>query len=154
HESSTAQNIRNKPVMGHFGQIKDLVQRFKPDQILLALPRHQYVDLDRILEFLKEEMVDIQLVPDIHEYVTLGCEIEDFDGLPIVNINDSPLTGWGGVIKRMTDILLCAMGLILISPLLLFIAVLVKLTSRGPIFYRQERMGLDGRTFQMLKFRS
>jgi len=154
HEDSTIQSIRGKKVIGHFGQIRDLVHQLKPDQILLALPRHQYVDLDRILKLLKDETVDLQLVPDIHEYITLGCEIEDFDGLPIVNINDSPLSGWGAIAKRLTDMIAAAIALILLSPLLTFIAIAIKLTSRGPILYEQERMGLDGLTFGMLKFRS
>jgi Undecaprenyl-phosphate glucose phosphotransferase len=154
HENSKVKSVLGKPVVGHFEQIREIVHKLQPDQVLLALPRHQYVDLDRILNLLKDEPVDIQLVPDIHEYVTLGCEIEDFDGLPIVNINDSPLNGWGGIAKRLTDIFMAACALLLLSPILALIAIAVKMSSRGPILYRQERMGLDGRTFKMLKFRS
>ena len=154
HEDSKVIQVQKKPVVGHFNEIKDLIQKHRPDQILLALPRHHYTDLDRILEYLKNETIDIQLVPDIHEYVTLGCEIEDFDGLPIVNINDSPLSGWGALLKRFTDISLAATALILLSPLLLLIATAVKLSSSGKALYTQERMGLDGVTFKMLKFRS
>jgi Undecaprenyl-phosphate glucose phosphotransferase len=137
-----------------FGQIRDMIGKTSADQVLIALPRNQYPELDRVLELLKDETVDIQLVPDIHEYVTLGCAVEDFDGLPIVNLNDSPLHGWGAVVKRLTDMLASLILLVVCSPVLLFIACLVKLTSKGPVFYAQERMGLDGRTFQMLKFRS
>jgi Undecaprenyl-phosphate glucose phosphotransferase len=86
--------------------------------------------------------------------VTLGCEIEDFDGLPVVNLNDSPLDGWGSVAKRATDMVVSGFALIVLSPVLVFIALAVRLTSRGPIFFKQERMGMDGRTFPMLKFRS
>ena len=154
HEKSKICSIGGKPVVGHFDQIKDLILRYKPDQILLALPRQQYEDLDRILQLIKDETLDIQLIPDIHEYVTLGCEIEDFDGLPIVHINDSPLNGWGAVGKRVTDVALAATGIFLLSPLLAFIAVAIKLTSKGSVLYAQERMGLDSFTFGMLKFRS
>lgn len=154
HESSTATQVLGRPVLGKFSDIAKIAQETKADQILIALPRNQYSDLDRVLEALKDETVDIQLIPDVHEYVTLGCEIEDFDGLPIVNLNDSPLNGWGGLAKRITDALVSAVALIFLSPVLLLLAIAVKLTSKGPIFYKQERMGLDGRTFQMLKFRS
>lgn len=157
HETAVARGLKDicgKPVLGEFAQIGQLVHQIQVDQVLIALPRNQYSDLDRILESLKDEMVDLQLVPDIHEYVTLGCAVEDFDGLPIVNLNDSPLDGWGSVAKRLTDFVVSAIALILLSPVLFFIAFLVKATSKGPILYRQERMGLDGRTFQMLKFRS
>jgi Undecaprenyl-phosphate glucose phosphotransferase len=154
HENSPVQSICKKPILGHFSQVRELIQKHNPDQILLALPRHQYADLDRILAFLKDETVDIQLVPDIHEYITLGCEVEDFDGLPIVNINDSPLNGWGALAKRFTDILIAGLATLILSPLLILIAIGIKLTSPGKILYEQERMGLDGVTFKMLKFRS
>ncbi len=154
HENSPVTSIHGKPLLGRFGQINDLVQKHQPDQILLGLSRSQYADLDRILASLKDETVDIQLVPDIHEYVTLGCEVEDFDGLPIVNINDSPLAGWSALLKRFTDIVISFLALIFLSPLFCLIAFAIKLTSKGPIFFEQERMGLDRRTFKMLKFRS
>lgn len=154
HESSKTQSILGKPVLGTFSAVGQILRETKADQLLIALPRNQYGELDRLLDGLKDETVDIQLIPDIHEYITLGCEIEDFDGLPIVNLNDSPLNGWGGIAKRMTDVVLSGVALILLSPVLLFLTVLVKLTSEGPVFYAQERMGLDGKTFRMLKFRS
>ncbi len=154
HEDSSAQSIQGKPVLGHFCQIRLLLQKFKPDQILLSLPRHQYADLDRILLLMKDETIDIQLIPDIHEYVTLGCEIEDFDGLPIVHINDSPLSGWGAIAKRSTDAILSSLALIVLLPIFSLISIAIKVTSKGDIFYTQERMGLDGVTFKMLKFRS
>lgn len=153
-ETSTATHVAGKAVLGHFQKIEEIVHKAKPDQVLIGLSRYQYSDLDRILESLKDETLDIQLIPDIHEYVTLGCEIEDFDGLPIVNLNDSPLNGWGAILKRLTDLGVSAIALILLSPLLLILALLVKLTSKGPVFFSQERMGLDGRTFKMIKFRS
>jgi Undecaprenyl-phosphate glucose phosphotransferase len=154
HESSDVSSVRGKPVLGKFKDLARLVRETRVDQVLIALPRSQYNDLDRVLKDLKDETVDLQLVPDLHEYVTLGCEIEDFDGLPIVNLNDSPLAGWGALAKRLTDVLLSAVAIVLLSPLLLLVALAVKLTSRGPILYSQERMGLDGRTFKMIKYRS
>jgi Undecaprenyl-phosphate glucose phosphotransferase len=154
HESSPSQSVLGKPVLGKFGDVGRVVHETKADQLLIALPRSQYGDLDRVLDALRDETIDLQLIPDVHEYITLGCEIEDFDGLPIVNLNDSPLNGWGGYAKRLTDIVVAAIALIALAPVLFIIALAVKLTSKGPIFYGQERMGLDGKTFQMLKFRS
>ena len=154
HEDSKTTSVGGKPVIGRFKDVSDLVHQKDVDQVLIALPRHQYGELDRVLAVLKDETVDIRMVPDIHEYVTLGCEIEDFEGHPIVNLNESPLDGWGAYAKRLTDIVLAVTALILLGPFMLLIAITVKMTSKGPIFFRQERMGLDGRTFQMLKFRS
>lgn len=154
HEQQAATTLFGKPVLGHFGELGQIVDSQPVDQVLIALPSHQYQDMDRLLRTLADATVGIQIVPDIHEYVTLGCEVEDFDGLPIVNLNDSPLNGWGAIIKRLTDFLLAAVALLILSPVFLLLALLVKLTSSGPIFFRQERMGLDGRTFAMFKFRS
>ncbi|MGK5082677.1 undecaprenyl-phosphate glucose phosphotransferase [Bdellovibrionota bacterium FG-1] len=154
HEQSEAKTVAGKPVLGHLNELRDLVRKMQVDQVLISLPRRQADELDRVLVALKDETIDLLLVPDIHEYVTLGCEIEDFDGLPIVNLNDSPLDGWGAYAKRATDLFLAAVALILLSPLLLLIALAIKITSRGPVLYRQERMGMDGRTFNILKFRS
>ncbi|HEX4922512.1 MAG TPA: exopolysaccharide biosynthesis polyprenyl glycosylphosphotransferase, partial [Bdellovibrionales bacterium] len=90
----------------------------------------------------------------ISQYSILGFEVEEFDGLPILTLNQSPIVGWNAVTKRISDIVYSLVALILFSPLMLLIALLVKLTSRGPVLYKQERMGMDGRTFYMYKFRS
>jgi len=149
-----AMTVQGAPVLGNFAKISEILREKKPDQILISLPRRHANELDAVLRALRDETVDIQLVPDIQDYVTLGCAIEDFDGMPIVKLNDSPLDGVGALLKRITDFALGLLGALLISPLLIAIALLVKLTSKGPIFYAQERCGLDGRAFKMWKFRS
>jgi Undecaprenyl-phosphate glucose phosphotransferase len=154
HEDSHTVGVSGKPVLGHFGQIAAVIQRSRVGEVLIALPWSQQDEVSRLLDLLKDETADVRLVPDVHAYVTLGCEVEDFDGVPVVHINDSPLIGWYAAAKRVTDIVVAAVALVILSPLLLLLALLVKLTSPGPVLYAQERMGLDGRTFQMLKFRS
>jgi Undecaprenyl-phosphate glucose phosphotransferase len=154
HETSTLASFQGIEVLGHFGDIQKILEKYKPDQILLALARNQYTDLEKILTLLKTENIHIQLIPDVTEYITLGCEIEDCDGLPLLTLNQSHLIGFSSILKRSTDIVLASLGLILLSPLLLLLSLLIKCTSRGSILYRQERMGLDGITFSMLKFRS
>ena len=99
-------------------------------------------------------MVDIKIVPDLLQFVALRTGMEDLDGIPIINLSDTPLSGWYGPVKRAADILFSSLGIILTSPVLILIAVTIKLTSRGPVFYKQERMGLDGSVFTMFKFRS
>lgn len=106
--------------------------------------------------FLKEhynEIIPIQLLPDL-TYSLLGHSIEDFAGIPLLSINHPEFSGIELFAKRTFDILATFLGLIFISPLLLLIALLIKLTSKGPILYGQERIGLDGQNFTMLKFRS
>jgi Undecaprenyl-phosphate glucose phosphotransferase len=153
-EGPESSQLYGKPYLGDFGALVEVIRHAKADEVLIALPTSQGNEMDRLLDLLKDETVDIRVVPDIHRFVTLGCEIEDFDGLPVVRINDSPVIGWGALAKRGTDVLLSAIALIVMSPLLLLIALIVRLTSPGPILYAQERMGIDGRSFSMLKFRS
>ncbi|MFN7684200.1 MAG: undecaprenyl-phosphate glucose phosphotransferase [Oligoflexia bacterium] len=139
---------------GALPNLTQVIREKNIQEIIFALPRSQASELDRLLSQVHEDTIDIRVIPDLNEYVRLGCQIEDFDGIPMVSVNDSPLDGWGSGLKRITDIVLSALGLLLLSPLLLLLAIAVKLSSPGPIFYRQERMGLDGETFGMLKFRS
>ena len=152
--TSGASEVAGIPIIGRYADIANLIEKHGVSELLIALERREGEALDRILSELKDEAIDIQIIPDLHEYLTLGCAVEDFDGVPIVNLNDSPLSGWRSGLKRLTDLGCSFLALVLLSPLLLVIAVLIKLSSRGPVIYRQERMGLDGRTFQMLKFRS
>jgi Undecaprenyl-phosphate glucose phosphotransferase len=153
-EQSTAKLVCGKPVLGTFSQVTEVIAQTRVEEVLITLAPSEYRALDSILDSLKDETLDVRIVPDVHRYVTLGCEIEIFDGLPVVRLNDSPLVGSAAIFKRATDIVMSALALAVFSPLLLAVALLVKLTSRGPILYGQERMGLDGRTFRMLKFRS
>jgi Undecaprenyl-phosphate glucose phosphotransferase len=142
------------PVLGTFEDVVDVVRNARIDKVLIALSRQQWTALDPILDKIQDEIVDIQIVTDLHEYVTIGCEVEDFDGIPMVSLNESPLLGIRALTKRMTDMALSALALIVLSPLLCLIAAAVKVTSPGPVLYRQDRMGLDGLTFPMFKFRS
>jgi Undecaprenyl-phosphate glucose phosphotransferase len=154
HEESAATQVSGKPVLGHFEHVRELISHTKADEILIALPWSQQNEVERILDHLKDETIDVRLVPDLQAYITLGCEVEDFDGVPVVRLNDSPLIGWYAASKRLTDIIVASVALVVFGPLMLLIALLVRLSSPGPVLYSQERMGLDGRSFNMLKFRS
>jgi Undecaprenyl-phosphate glucose phosphotransferase len=150
----SATSAGGKPVIGRCADVCEIVQAERVHEVLIALPHARSQEIDALLGQLKDETVDVRLVLDVHRHVTLNCEIEEFDGLPIVGINDSPLIGAGAFAKRVTDVMLSALALVVLSPLLFLIAALVKLTSPGPVLYSQERMGLDGRSFRMWKFRS
>lgn len=142
------------PLLGNYDNLTEVIQRTGVDEVILALPREQQQRLGSLLASIQDEVQDVRVLPDVFDFVTFGCDVEQLDGLPIVRLNDSPMDGWGALLKRVMDILFASLALCLLAPLLLVIAALVKLTSPGPVLYRQERMGLDGRSFEMLKFRS
>src|ERR1043165_9097831 len=106
------------------------------------------------MEKLAQRTVDVKVVPDLYQYRTLRSGLEEFGGLPIISLQGAPLHGWNVILKRTFDFTFSLLSLILSAPVLALIAAAIKLTSRGPVLYRQERMGMDGRTFEMLKFRT
>jgi len=107
-----------------------------------------------LLDSTSRVMVDVKVVPDLLQVIALRARLEDLDGVPVININDIPLQGLNSTIKRGIDICISGVGLALLAIPLGLTALLVRLTSRGPVFYRQERMGLDGKSFSIVKFRS
>jgi len=139
---------------GSLEDLQKLLEKGSVDQLVVCLRNQDMNHLEAILELAALHHVYVRIVPDILKYSVLGFELEDIDGLPVVTLNNSPLVGWNAVAKRLFDICGSVALILLFSPLLLLIPLLIKLTSRGPIFYKQERMGLDGVKFQMLKFRS
>lgn len=142
------------PDLGALQDLEKIVIEHGINHVVVSVKNEDAGLIDGIISSLIDLNVEIRVVPDISQYSILGFEVEEFDGLPILTLNQSPIVGWNAVIKRVSDIGYSIFALIVFSPILLFIAFLVKFTSRGPIFYAQERMGMDGRTFKMYKFRS
>ena len=122
--------------------------------MFLALPVEAHRTMLTILKEVGNQIVDLKVVPDLFQYVTFKAGIEDFDGLPVINLTQMPLEGWNSLVKRTMDVALSALGLVALAVLFPILALAIWLEDRGPIFYAQERMGLDGRLFRMLKFRS
>jgi exopolysaccharide biosynthesis polyprenyl glycosylphosphotransferase len=108
----------------------------------------------KLIESGNNLLIDIRLVPDILQLASLKAGLEHLEGLPIINLGDIPLEGWPALSKRLFDLLVSLVGLLLSLPFLALTALLLKLNSRGPVFHRQTRVGLDGRIFKMIKFRT
>ncbi len=142
------------PVVGQFSDLAAQLEKQPVDQVILALPLEEQPQLREIMEVLALHTVDVKMVPDLFNYFTLRGGLEEFGGLPIISMQGAPLEGWSRIAKRAFDILVSSLALLLLSPLLLVLAIAVKLTSRGPVFYAQERMGMDGQLFHMFKFRT
>ncbi len=141
-------------VIGTYDDVESILPRERIDQVIIALPFRAYEALERVFAQLENEPVEVMLVPDLSRYMTLRGGIEDFAGMPAVTLQGSPLYGWSAVSKRVLDLGVALLALIVLAPLMGVVALLIKATSRGPILYRQRRMGLDCRPFTLLKFRS
>jgi Undecaprenyl-phosphate glucose phosphotransferase len=140
--------------LGGFEDLRAILDREPVDLVLIALPHTESGRLPAILSDIGDDPVGIHLLPDVYGLVSMRGGIEEFEGVPIIHLRESPLYGWNGVIKRGLDLVVGSLALVVLSPVLLVIAAAVKLTSAGPTLLRQERMGLDGRAFAMLKFRT
>jgi len=151
---TTNSEVHGVPVIGAYRDIQKIVSEKDIDQVIIALPVEQHALTVELLKEIRNEMVDIKVVPDICEFITLRGGIDELDGLPIISLQDTPLYGWNIVIKRGADILFSIAILIASSPLMILTALLIKITSAGSIFYKQERMGMDGTKFFVYKFRT
>ena len=142
------------PVVGTLDDIAGALSEHRIDQVFLALPLDAHRRMLEVADVASQECVELRMVPDIFQYATLKATIEDLDGTPVINLSQVPLQGWSSLVKRTLDIAFAAGGLAVLLPFFPFVALAIWLEDHGPIFYRQERMGLDGRPFDMLKFRS
>jgi Undecaprenyl-phosphate glucose phosphotransferase len=141
-------------VLGTVDQSPTVVSRRQLNMVFIALPFEHYGAVEGLVKALSREIADVKIVPDVDHVCRLELPGADLDGLAMLSAQASPLVGWNGLTKRTLDILLSLLVLALVSPLLLLIALLVRLTSKGPVLYKQDRMGYDGHTFSIYKFRT
>jgi exopolysaccharide biosynthesis polyprenyl glycosylphosphotransferase len=123
-------------------------------EAFVALPADESRRLPEILSELAQTPADVRVVPDLGDAHLLNAGAAVVAGLPVVTVRERPLYGLRAAAKRATDVVLAAVLLVVLSPIFLLVALLVRVASRGPVLFRQERMGLDGRPFAMLKFRT
>jgi len=141
-------------VLGRIQDLGPILDRGEVNEVFVALDLNNYAKIQETIKVAHRYVVNIRLIPDLFQLLTLKANIQDLDGFPVISIDDVSLRGGKSLLKRVIDIVFSSLALIVLSPLLLVIAVVVKLTSPGPVFFRQERMGLDGRRFNMIKFRT
>lgn len=154
HAELVGAAVEGHPVIGVVTDLPKIVEREGVDIVYLALPRQEWQAEEDALRLLADSTAAVRLVPDLRHAFRLNPSVEDFDGMPVVLVTDSPEQGWNAVLKRSFDLVCSAIGLIVLFPVMLLLALLVKLDSPGPVFYTQERVGLNGRRFRMIKFRS
>jgi Undecaprenyl-phosphate glucose phosphotransferase len=142
------------PIVGRTADLPDLVAKHKVDHVFIALPLNRHAEARRVFDVLAQSLVEVRLVLDVPNLAGLSLTTSNLDGLPVIGLRESPHFGLNLVVKRAMDAALSFVGLVILSPVLAVIAAAVKLSSPGPVFYRQERCGLNGKPFPMLKFRT
>ena len=153
-EATSGQEIMGVPVLGGVDDIPAIIEEQEIEEVIIGLPELPHQELLAIIARCERGQVGIKIFPDLFQIIATELSIGDLGGLPLLSVRDVALRGWKLTLKRGVDLVGSAVGLILLSPFLMMMALAIKLDSPGPVFYAQERMGLDAKPFWCLKFRS
>ncbi|TFG71571.1 MAG: undecaprenyl-phosphate glucose phosphotransferase [Anaerolineales bacterium] len=154
-EEEGPEDLLGVKVVGVAVDLTSIITALQADEVIIALPEGtSHWDIMNLISMCERGRVTVRVYPDLFQIVAGPVNIGELGGIPILTVRDIALSGWRRVAKRLMDIAGATVGLIILSPFMLFIAILIKLESKGSSFYVQERMGLDARPFPIIKFRS
>jgi exopolysaccharide biosynthesis polyprenyl glycosylphosphotransferase len=155
NNGSNVETLLGVPVIGGVRHLRDLIDEHRIEEVVIALPEEtSHQEILWLISECERGRVTIRVYPDLFQIMAGPVSIGEMGGVPLLTVRDIAQQGWRRIMKRMMDIAGAAVGLVFFSPLMMLTAFLIRLESRGPVFYVQERMGLDARSFPMLKFRS
>ena len=140
--------------LGRIEDAKKIIDDYKISEVIIALQNNERPALEKILQHLAEKEVNVKMMPDQVDILSGSVRTTNVMGTPLINIHTGLMDPWQQNIKRLTDILLSTAGLIILSPLIVYTAIRTRLSSRGSIFFSQERIGYKGKPFFIHKFRS
>ncbi|WP_195573502.1 undecaprenyl-phosphate glucose phosphotransferase [Paenibacillus sp. 1001270B_150601_E10] len=144
-----------KPILGTLRDLSKIIENRLIDEVIIALPLEAHHKFPYIIHACEKAGVRTLIIPDFFDYLPARPTFDNFAGMPLINVRDIPLDLMSNrILKRMFDIAFALIAIMITSPVLLFIAIGIKLTSPGPILFKQERVGLNRRNFYMYKFRS
>ncbi|PIS30422.1 undecaprenyl-phosphate glucose phosphotransferase [Candidatus Saganbacteria bacterium CG08_land_8_20_14_0_20_45_16] len=147
-------DILGLSVIGTVSEISQIIKAQRIETIIIASTNFSAQKILEIITECERYGVEFKLLPGILELIATRIDADELGGVPLLTVSPIQLRGFNAFIKRSVDLLFSAVGIILLSPLLLLLALLVKISSRGPVFFRQARMGRDAKTFYIYKFRS
>lgn len=142
------------PFLGNIPDIKNVIDQYAINEVIIALGNNERDELEKILQSLAEKEVNVKMMPDKVDILSGSVRTTNVMGIPLIEIHTGLMNPWQLNIKRLTDILLSVSGLIIFSPLMIYTAIRTKFSSKGNIFYSQQRIGFKGKTFFIHKFRS
>lgn len=151
---SAQKEVMDIPILGGVDDIPSIIDAYGIDEVIIGLPEASHQEILTVISRCEREKVSIKVFPDVFQIMASEVSIGDLGGLPLLTVRDIALRGWKLTLKRAVDLIGSAVGLVVLSPLMMLVALLIKLDSPGPVIYAQERMGLDAKPFWTLKFRS
>ncbi|MBW7455198.1 undecaprenyl-phosphate glucose phosphotransferase [Paenibacillus sepulcri] len=144
-----------KPIIGTTDQLDEMLNKFMIDEVIIALPLKAHKKYATIIDQCEKTGVKTLIIPDFFDMLPARPFFDNFAGIPLINVRDIPLDELSNrLLKRAFDIVFSLFAITIVSPIMLMVYIGIKLTSPGPVLFKQERMGLDRRTFNMYKFRS
>lgn len=153
-EEADASDFGRFKCLGTLNDIGDVVSRYRIDEVIIALPAHSHHRVLEILEHCKRQQIAFKLVPDLYEMTLQRVDIDELRGIPLIGIKAAVIQGPDLLLKRCMDAVVALLALIVLAPLCLILALLIKLDSPGPVFFRQVRVGKGATLFGAYKFRS
>ncbi|GAA0137501.1 undecaprenyl-phosphate glucose phosphotransferase [Paenibacillus sp. YSY-4.3] len=154
-QGNVGEKGKYSPILGTVNQLEEILESKLIDEVVLALPLNAHSKYARIISSCEKAGVRTLIIPDFFDYLPARPYFDNFAGMPMINVRDIPLDMTGNrLVKRAFDIVFSIAAIIMTLPVMLFVVIGIKLTSPGPVIFKQERVGLNRRTFQMYKFRS
>ncbi|MGB0428210.1 MAG: sugar transferase [Flavobacteriales bacterium] len=154
-DEHTSDRISNYlPCLGNLSDLDQIIKQHQIQEVIIATEKEEHQYTQNIIERLENEKVEVKVLPTLYDILTGSVKLTSLFDIPLLHIQFKAMPVWQSVLKRLLDILISSSILILLSPFYAFVSLLVKLSSKGPVFYKQERIGLHGKPFQIIKFRS
>ena len=142
------------PHLGHFRDLDELIRKRKVEEVVIAIEQPENNNVESIITHLEDKNVVIKIIPSLQDFLTGAVKTEGIWHAPLVKISPDLMPAWQMSLKRIIDIIVSVFSIIILSPVYIGVAIGVKFSSKGPILFNQERVGLHGKTFMMHKFRS
>ena len=152
--SKVGTGIKDYKIIGTSNDLFKLVRELSIDEVFVAIPSAPRKLLLDVMRKCEEKSVDVRMIPDFYDFISSKVQIDEISYIPLISMEDKKIDTFYLAFKRLFDIVATSVGIILISPLLLITAIIIKLDSKGPVFFSQERIGKDGKPFKFWKFRS
>ncbi len=151
HKNQLAQHL---PQLGKYEDVATVVEDYNIDEVIIAIESSEHDNLKRIIEELENCRADVKIIPDMYDIISGSVKMNHLFGIPLIQIKTDLMPAWQIYTKRILDVCVSLFFLVLMSPVYLITAILVKFSSPGPIFFKQSRIGLHGKEFKIIKFRS
>ena len=154
HDNDTTLSEKGLPHLGTLENIKDKIQELRVEEVLIAIDSTEHGSIGKILTMLEDIDINIKIIPDMYDILSGSVKMTSIFGTPLIEVNPEIMASWEFSAKRLFDIVVSSLALIILSPVYLIIAILVLFSSKGPIFFTQERIGHHKKPFKIFKFRT